>query len=545
MSAYLNLAQQLYPRVVDKIVSRNEISPNEANWLLQQLNGAAFNNFVADVTARYPSLQGEAQLEQMIYYQLVQPMINNYRRQMAGGYGGGGYGPQPYVGGGGYYPPQPPNRGGAWYTGGGAPGNPGYVRGPRGYGVQPPPPPPQRPAPRPRREKENEAPAKPKVPWKAPEVDVASKVNHTFDNSTAFAMERYTGADGTLITNAFVINTRPRFSSGMEAIEMYKHIFDDCRDGRQILTVCYNEMHVIRTDRAEFKKLVKDVSAAVSNIGADNIKDRVRAILNISKDHMAVAKEAFEKLVVDEFNYHVRCGELTDSDPNHATWSVTANSLQGLADLISGDISKETRDTLHKIHDFDKRLETIVSRVIDTVVLNADKRILDPVADKSIMDIYGHAVPPVWRNNRENCWKVTDNFFSKFLASQKTINGSQPQTAIVAAQSLQTELTTTDRNYTVLLMPRIIMWSNSPASDVVPVDRDGTYGVAVYGEKHPMDNDIAYFANTVFTRTNNSNVTAFAIVPHRIICESDGVMVRLNFGMTSDRCMYVGPGKIN
>ena len=265
-------------------------------------------------------------------------------------------------------------------------------------------------------------------------------------------------------------------------------------------------------------------------------------ILSISKDHTADAKESYEKLILDEFNYHVLCGELTDSAESHITWTVTANSLQGLFNLLSGDIDKETRDTLHQIKNFDSRLTTIVSRVIDTVVLNADKRIFDPISDKTIMDIYGRAIPPIWRNNRENVWESTDNFFTKYLAIIKTVNGAQPQAAVVASQTLHSKLTTVDHNYAVISVPRIITWTNDTVVNTVGFKDDGSIAPALFGGNRNVDNDIAYFANTVFKRTSDSKLTAFAVVPHGLLSEGKSVMTRLNYGITSDGAMYVGLG---
>ena len=547
---YYGLAQQLYPRVVDKLVQRNEISVDEANFLLQQVGGPSFQNFVAFMIRTFPSLAGEQQMEQQLYYKLIQPIYNDMRmRNGGGGYAPpGGYGGRPIVPGsvpGGYgyrgpYGVPPADRGSTWYAGNRP--NPGYRRPGEGGYYNPPPRGPQPPpAPQPR----NQAPKKeepPKLPWKSPEIIPESKINHTFDGGPAFAVEKFSGFDGACVTNAFVVDTRPRFLDDLDAVRAYLDILEATNEGRQFLTICYNKMVVIRADRSGFKNLVKSVSAAVSNIAADNVKDRIRTIISVSKDHTADAKEAYERLVLDEFNYHVLCGELTDSNDAHVDWTVTANSLQGLYNLLSGDLDKATRDTLHQIKNFDERLATIVSRVIDTVVVNADKRIFDPIADKTIMDIYGRAVPPVWRNNRENVWESTENFFARYLTSIKTVNGTQPQTAVVAAQTLHTKLTTADKNWTIVLVPRIITWTNSSASDVVRFKDDGSVIPSVFGGTRGIDNDTTYFANTVFKRAGDSKLTTFSIVPHSLLCENRSTMTRLNYGITSDGCMFVGPG---
>ena len=549
--AYYGLAQQLYPRVVDRLVSRGEITTDEANFLLQQIGGPSFENFVAYMIRTFPSLAGEAQMEQQLYYKLIQPIYNDVRMRSGGGggygyrYGGAqvpqpppGYGPGGYYRGpGGYAPPQ--DRGSTWYAG--APRTPqAPYRRPGAGGYYNPPPPPQR-EPDHRREAPPKKEEPPKIPWKAPEIIPESKVNQPFNNGTAFAVEKFVGFDGVTVTNAFVVDQRPRFLDDFEAINAYKSVLD-AEGGRQFLTVCYNKMVVLRCDRGAFKNLVKAVSNAVSNIAPDNVKDRIRTILSISKDHTADAKEAYEKLILDEFNYHVLCGELTDSVEAHADWTVTANSLQGLFNLLSGDIDKETRDTLHQIKSFDSRLTTIVSRVIDTVVTGADKRIFDPVADKTIMDIYGRAIPPIWRNNRENVWESTENFFTKYLASIKTVNGAQPQAAVVASQTLHSKLTLADKNFAIICVPRIITWTNDTAASAVGFKEDGSIAPALFGGVRNVDNDIAFFANTVFKRAADSKLTTFAVVPHSLICEGKGMMTKLNYGITSDGCMFVGSG---
>ena len=546
---YYQLACQMYPKVVNNLMAQNRLTQMEANFIMSKANGPEFAQFVQNAIASLPSIQGEQHMEKLLYDNLIGPMVQYVRQQAAYQAGCGGYGVAPggvimnpgmgmrTIGPGGYGMRQ---GGGSWYTGQ-RPVAPAFQRGPATasrYQADM-----ITPTPRGRTSDKtgNPAPVKKERPkWSAPQLDDSKTVNHTLNN-TGFSLQEFMGSDGTPIAEAYVIDDRPRYLSPMEAVAAYKGLLPSEENVKKYLTVCYRQLKVLKVDRNALKNLVKAVVGPVTNINADRIGERIKAIMTVSGDHPSGAVNAFHQLIVDEFNEHILSGELVDSTPSHyLEWKLSASSLSGIYDLVTGNMDRNTRDALHQIKDFDQALKSVVQKVLDTVVINgAVTRILDPISDPSVMDIYSRAIPPIWKNDVSGTWEATDNFFAKYLAASKTINGSITTTAATIKQQLDSKLQLVDRNFAVIQVPRIITWCNQPVSDAASWSSDGKIVSCCY-DNDSVNNDTAHFLMRAIMRTNASKASNFALVPYGLICEVQDGAISLNYGNTTDGKLWVG-----
>lgn len=545
---YYQLACQMYPKVVNNLLAQQRITQMEANFVMSKVNGPEFAQFIQNVIASLPTIQGEQHMEKLIYDNLIGPMIQYGRQQAAyqGGCVGGviinpgapGYRPMGA-------PPYNPRGfmqgagGSSWYAGTRGLGAPAFQRGPVAR-YQP-----ETIAPTPRgRTSEKSAARAPepkeKPKWAEPTLDQTKTVNHTLNN-TGFSLQEFMSSDGTPIAEAYVIDDRPRYMSPSEAINAFKGLLPAEDNVKKFLTVCYRQLKVVKVDRAALKNLIKAVVGPVTNISDDRVGDRIKAILTVSGDHPSGAVNAFHQMIVDEFNEHILSGELVDSTPSHyLEWKLSASSLSGIYDLVTGNMDRDTRDALHQIKDFDQALKSVVQKVLDTVVINgAVTRILDPISDPSVMDIYSRAIPPIWKNDVSGTWEATDNLFAKYLASKKTIDGSKTTTASTIEQQLISKLQLVDRCFAVIQVPRIITWCNQPVSDAASWSGDGKIVSCCY-DKGTVNNDTAYFLMRAITRTKASNVNNFAFVPYGLICEVQDGAISLNYGNTTDGKLWVG-----
>lgn len=548
---YYQLACQMYPKVVNNLLAQQRITQMEANFIMSKVSGPEFSQFVQNAIASLPSIQGEQHMEKLIYDNLIGPMVQYIRQQAAyqqGGYGGGmivnpgapGY--RPMMGAGGFAPRGgfAPGGGSSWYSGNRGAVAPAFQRGPMAGSYHPET---ITPAPRGRTsDKTVKAPEpKEKPKWAEPGLDQTKTVNHTLNN-TGFSLQEFLSSDGSPITEAYVIDDRPRYLSPTEAVNAFKGLLPSEDNVKKFLTVCYRQLKVLKNvDRNAFKNLIKAVVGPVTNISDDRVGDRLKAIMTVSGDHPSGAVNAFHKMIVDEFNEHVLSGELIDSTPSHyLEWKLSASSLSGIYDLVTGNMDKNTRDALHQIKDFDQALKSVVQKVLDTVVINGTvTRILDPISDPSVMDIYSRAIPPIWKNDVSGTWEATDNFFAKYLAAQKTINGSKTTTATTVEQQLSSKLHLVDRNFAVIQVPRIITWCNQPVSDAASWSSDGKIVSCCY-DNGSVNNDTAYFLMRAITRTKASNANNFALVPYGLICEVQDGAISLNYGNTTDGKLWVG-----
>ena len=547
---YYQLACQMYPKVVNNLLAQQRITQMEANFIMSKVNGPEFAQFVQNAIASLPSIQGEQHMEKLIYDNLIGPMIQYIRQQAAyqagGGYGGMMMNPgmapgfRPPMGGGyvqrgGFQP-----GGSSWYAGNHGVGAPAFQRGPATGRYQP-----EAIAPTPRgrtSDRTTKAPEpKTKPKWDEPNLDQTKTINHTLNN-TGFNIQEFMSSDGTPITEAYVIDDRPRYLSPAEAINAFKGLLPQEDNVKKFLTVCYRQLKVIKNvDRNALKNLIKAVVGPVTNINYDRVGDRIKAIITVSGDHPSGAVNAFHQMIVDEFNEHILSGELIDSTPSHyLEWKLSASSLSGIYDLVTGNMDKNTRDALHQIKDFDQALKSIVQKVLDTVVINgAVTRILDPISDPSVMDIYSRAIPPIWKNDVSGTWEATDNFFAKYLAAHKTINGSKTVTASTVEQQLSSKLQLVDKNFAVIQVPRIITWCNQPVSDAASWSGDGKIVSCCY-DNGSVNNDTAYFLMRAIARTKASKASNFALVPYGLICEVQDGAISLNYGNTTDGKLWVG-----
>ena len=549
---YATLASNMYPRLINKYLQCGQINQYEANVLLQKQNGPEFSQFVGNLIAQLPTINGEAHMEQLIRDNFINRIVTVVRQQqmMYGGGMGMPYPGGPMVYGGGYGMPQPTGWAGAaqrqpgsgWYTGnnpgtqpmrfGAAPAGAAPVPAGSTMMKTPPTPAPSAPA---APQKKQELP-----PYKEPELIPERSISHQLPNNTAFARAEFTGFDGAPIIEVYAVDNRPIYVSGDEALRAYSNLLGGNRNARMFLTVCYNELKVLEADRNAVQALMKAVATATGNINPNDLDRKIKAALTVCAEHPSGAVAAFEKLVLDEYHAHVFCGE--QASENNERFAVTVKSLSQLHDILTNNLPKETRDALKSMPGFDQSFRKIVAKVINTCVSSsAASKILDPMSDKTILDVYGKAVPPVWNNSATGNWESTDSLFIRYLSSIKTIDGTKPESAISAEQHLRGKLMALDKNFTVFQVPRIITWCNSPSSSVVEWNANGECTPKVYKDK--VYSDVAFFLKRSIERTNKSDSTSQKDAPTKVVCEVDESKIQLEYGSACDGALWVGSVK--
>ena len=104
---YATLASNMYPRLINKYLQCGQINQYEANVLLQKQNGPEFSQFVGNLIAQLPTINGEAHMEALIRDNFINRIVTAMRQQqmMYGGGMGMAYAGAP-MGYGGYGMPQ-------------------------------------------------------------------------------------------------------------------------------------------------------------------------------------------------------------------------------------------------------------------------------------------------------------------------------------------------------------------------------------------------------------------------------------------------------
>lgn len=547
---YWKLAAAMLPRVVQTLQMRGEIGPNEAQLLLRQNGGPAFANFVNNVAMQFATLSSEQQMGDLLAENLIKPMVIEMRQQRmagggyGGGYGGGGYGfGRPMMmGGGGMFGGGFGRAGGGYFGGGSTFGAslklPGGGGGYFGNGQQ-------QQERRERGDMNNDTPKREerktevRKEWKAP-VQNGTPLNKNLNaNGVKVIRKTFEGFDGIPCTEVIAIDDRARYLTPYEAAEAYKSLLDEV-GGRKFMTVAYRQVKVLKVNREQFKKLVKAVSGAVSNINPNDNAARIKAIMAASGEYPSSAVSAYHKLIVDEFNEHVLAGELTDSPADHLTWAVEASNLQGIYDMLAGNLSADTKAALQQIKDFDNALNRIVSSVIDTVVLEGMvHRIFDPLNDPTVLDVYSRVLPPMWKNDALDAWEGTDNLFNKFICANRKVNGSTGEAAAIAEQALKQRLSIMDNHFTVVQVPRIITWTNCESSSAAAWDEHGRCVPRSFTDQS-FDNDVAFFLARAIKTIGASEVPAYTKIPHKLVCEVEEGIVTLDYGITTDGALWTG-----
>jgi hypothetical protein len=552
-SAYYAIACQIYDRIVQRWQAENRITPQEAQGLLNAKNTAPFMACIEQMDANLPA-GTEYQIEQCLVQMVLSPLIDQHRRQLQmmagrgyggmqpnpgyGGYGNPGYGPgQGYGYGGrpaypGYVaPPNPYGQGGAWFSG--APtsqngngsnifnmfkSNPGYRAA--------------QPAPRQPEQKKEEAAApapQPSKKWKPPIIDSSTTSKIDSDNQNMIISKFVDYMDSVGI-EAFVIDNRPRFLSGTDAIDSYKHLVSG-HSGNKFLTVLYKECKLIETGRTEFAALLADVSKIAGNISATDVVARLEAAVNVANDHKASASQAFQKLIVDEFNEHIYAGELTDKDPKRRKLMVKVQNVQGILDLLTNNLDSKTSEILHSIANFESKLVTIVQNILNTLVFGgAQRKLLDPMHDRNCLDIYGKIIPPIWKNAKTGNWVITGNLFTKFMHTKTLEKGA----ADTAAQAFNQTLLQVDEQYTVVQVPRIITWTNTSSYNIVGWNDAGVCAPTVHNAERGLTSDTAVFLDRTLKRIVASKLTGYQAVTAKLVCEVEEQTRTLDYGLTSD-----------
>ena len=550
---YWQKFQARLPVVINSLVQRGMISPNVQNVLVNIIRNSypMMHQFIENLNMRYSELTDQ-QLDAEIF-QWIQPAANQaiaQVRQMTGGFGVGFGGAGAGFGGGGFGMRQPVgfgyDSGRQVMPSGTMPG--GIPVSPFSGGQNPDPFRPDNPTsmfggtpkPQTQREKHIEDQMKPKVEqppapikWEKPVIEGEKNVELT--NVTA-QITKYTLCTGDRAIRVIVHDSKVGYTSDYDALNRYKGIFSMFSDPRRkFLTVVYQQLKLIDVGKDEFSKLVNSVATAVSK--AQNIEGKLRAIISTSSGFSVAAYDAFNKLFLDELQFHIECGELCDSPHPKNILNRPAKIEQVLA-WLTGDIDKGMLSAMRGMKGFEDRLNTLLRVIIDGIVATLPRRILDASRDMTLLDDFYRAIPGIWTDDCGETFKNTNDLVDIFLATRETVDGSKSSGAVKADSILKETLNELSKHFTLIFVPRVASWCNYSKADVCRYDPTGNCQPTVFSPLQPR-NDVEFFVNESLDKFTNSKDQVARWTPKNIYLELDEETYCLQYGRTTDDVSYV------
>lgn len=401
------------------------------------------------------------------------------------------------------------------------------------------------PAPTPAQPRQPQSPPEPKpadqIPYKQPEV-VSATYDTTISGCVKIRMDKYARFDGSSIYRVAVHDPRIRYGNDQEALNAYKGIFAGVKkpEDKKFLTVIYKQLKALPVDKQEFHKLASAVSAEVLKAG-QSLENKLRAIVStlskVSVQQAAVTE--FQKLILEEFDAHLRAGALCDSRHPEAIISCPS-SIQGLLDLYVGDIDKNMLNALRSMPGFQETLERILNTIVDTMIKQLPQYILDPTRDRTIIDDLSRVVPQVWSPDEGASLRGTDDIFEIFLKSRETIGDSKTDSAVKAESDLTTKTAELSKYFTLVYVHRVASWCNYAKSEAVHYKSNGNCQPYV-ADPNMVNNDLAYFCVEVLRAAQSTKMaSSFRTSPHTVYCEIDEETFMLDYDWTTDGKLWLG-----
>ena len=553
--------QARLPVVINGLVQRGMISPNVQGVLINIIRNSypAMHQLIENLNMRYSEI-ADPQIDQEIF-QWLQPFINQAMvqvRQMTGGYGVG-FSPGPgFMGG-----PRPVGFGYDSGRGGGMPGvTPmGIPTSPFGGGAAPVVPrgdlfqapgsptavspfngtAPKTPTQRDRHVAEQ---MKPKVDapvappeWKSPELESED----TYEmNNVIVQMAKFALSTGDRARRVIVHDSKVGYVSDNEVLGRYKGIFDMFPDSRRkFISIAYQQLKMINVGRDEFMKIANAMNIAVSKAASTEAK--LRAIIASSGHFSVKAYSEFNKLFIDELYLHIENGELCDSfHPKNIL--NRPSKIEEILAWVTGDIDKAMLDALRGMDGFEKRLDELLTVVIDTTVSTLPKRIIDITRDMTMLDDFYRALPGMWSEDGGISFKNTEDLVNVFLATRETIDGSKSSGAVSAESTLKTLLTNLSGQFCMIFLPRMISWCNYSKADVCRYDEKGNCQPACFSKLQPR-NDVEFFVNENLDKWTMSKDQKFRWAPKNLLLEIDEETYLLQYGRTTNDCSWIGTSR--
>lgn len=535
---------------VNNLLQTGQMTPQEASIIqtMMQQAGPGTLNFIGGIMTRYASID-DAGMDAEINTNFL-PSIRQVAQQRLTAGAGLMYG-SPMV--------QPgygvPMAGTTWRT----PMTP-YMQPAPGVVVQPRPmftpgtghpgsmfqqvAPPPAPTPASHQQQQPQQPApKPadRIPYKQPEP-VSSTYDTTVCGCVKVRMDKYARFDGSSIYRVAVHDPRIRYSNDQEALNAYKGIFAGVKkpEDHKFLTVIYKQLKALPVDKQEFHKLASAVAAEVLKAG-QSLETKLRAVVStlqkVSVQQAAVTE--FQKLVLEEFDSHLRAGALCDSCHPEAIVSCPS-SVQGLLDLYVGDIDKNMLHALRSMPGFQETLERILNTIVDTMIKQLPQYILDPTRDRTIIDDISRVIPQVWSPDEGASLRGTDDIFEIFLKSRETIGDSKTDSAVKAESDLAAKTAELSKHFTLVYVHRVASWCNYAKSEAVHYKSNGNCQPYV-ADPNSVNNDLAYFCVEVLRAAQSTKMaSSFRTSPHTVYCEIDEETFMLDYDWTTDGKLWLG-----
>lgn len=540
--------QQRVGAVINGMVQRGMMNPNESQMLVNMLKASypQIHQFVEGLTMRYGEIRDD-QMDSEIYNWLQNPLQQVRARiaQMSGGFGTG-FGPTPW--GGGYQRPavgfgyDSQRGGGGFGSGPGIPQRPFSGGGGGGPDVFRPDQPsvtslfggqPKQPTEREQHaaEEMKKRMEKPVAPpeWKTPEI--VDEKSCSLGGDVSVLMTKFTLSSGDIARRVIVHDPKVGYTSDQDALEHYKGVFALYPDTRRkFLTVAYRQLKAIHVGHDEFMRLAQTLAANVGK--ASDVEGKLRAILAATGNLSVTAYEEFKKLFLDELDAHIQCGELCDSfHPKNIL--NRPDRIEDVLAWVTGDIDKNMLAAMKGMDGFEKRLDTLLTVVIDTVVTSLPKLIINTNSDMTMLDDFYRALPGIWTTDCGSTFQNSEDLINLFLATRETIEGSKTENATKAESALKTTLMNLSKQFTLIFIPRVVSWCNYSKADVCRYDETGNCQPASWAPLQPR-NDVEFFVGDDLDKWSKSRDTKIKWCPKSIYMEVDEETFCLQYGRTTN-----------
>ena len=551
--------------VINGLVQRGMIQPSESQHLINLLKGSGNEllNFVNGLIMRYQEInQNQMDSEIMRFIEAPLNVVRQRMRSMMNGGGfcapgfGGGFGGSGF-GGGGFSQPSgfgyDPGFGGmrqnncmpgvptSPFSGNPVPNKDVFSAPGAGiasmFGGTPKQPTERDKVVAAEMNKKVAAPPSTPVSWKEPNLVEEKTYNIGAVNMMCSKYELY---DGSVARSIIVHDPVVGYTSDQDVIAKYKPIFEVLPEAkRKVLTISYRQLKVMRVGRDEFMRMATAISTAVSK--NSDVPGKLRAIIASLGDYNLHAVEEFTKLFLDELDLHIQCGELCDSfHPKNIL--NRPSKIDDVLSWVTGDVSKDMLNAMQGMKGFTERLEQLLSFIIDSIIKELPKLIINTVTDMTMLDDFYRALPGVWTDDCGSTLKGTEDLVNLFLATRETIDGSKTENASKADSTLKLTLTNLSKQFTMVFLPRVTTWCNYAKSDICRYDESGNCQPSCWAPLQPRG-DVEFFIGDVLKKWQASRDIKIKWSPKSIYMNVDEETFYLQYGMTTNDCNWTGQTK--
>ena len=545
--------QQRLPAVVNGLVQRGLLSPNEQNVLVQMLRSQqgwmAMTQFIENLNMRYSEINDPSMDAEISAW--IGPIAQQAKMQaqrMAGGFGVGGFNNGFGQFGGSWGQTQPAvgfgfdgfragmGRGGPSLTSPFAPSQGSNQIGSQLSNMFSGSQPTQRDRQIATQMKAQKQQVIQPPAWKEP---VSRNDNRTFnlEDGVEVTVESFDLFTTDSARSVVVYDPKVGYTSDREAIEKYRPVFSLFgQTNRKFLTIFYQRLKAIQVPREELLKLAQAVATAAGRVSG--VEAKLRAIIATAGHFNKNAYEEFSRLFIDELELHIQCGELCD-------WSHPKNILnrpKGLEDVLAwviGDVGKDMAAAFKAMEGFEERLNKLLEVLIEEFAAGLYRRILNTQTDMTVLCNLYRSLPGMWTDDCGQTFKNTEDLLTAFLATRERVDGSKSASAVKAEADLKSKLDAINKQFSLVFVPRVATWCNYAKSDVCVYDDKGNCQPSVTSKLQPR-NDVEYFLIEIIKIMDDSKDTLLKWAPRNIYMEIDEETFVLQYGKTTNGPLWVG-----